>query len=29
VMFGTRFREMQASMPAVAESLRELVGARR
>ena len=28
VMFGTRFREMQASMPDVAEQLRTLVGSR-
>ena len=29
VMFGTRFREMQASMPEVAAQLRDLVGKRR
>jgi CRP/FNR family transcriptional regulator, cyclic AMP receptor protein len=29
VMFGTRFREMQASMPDVAAQLRDLVGNRR
>jgi len=29
VMFGTRFREMQASMPEVAEQLQSLVGNRR
>ncbi len=28
VMFGTRFREMQATMPEVSESLRALVAAR-
>ena len=29
VMFGTRFREMQASMPEVAAMLQNLVGTRR